>query len=180
MSWLNATFNHNKTPFPLTGAHTSVQCAPVPRGREFHHRADRLRIVPHGGFQITTNPPHARRASQPLRDVPHHHVLAGRTFNHNNTPFPLTGAHTTVPCAACHIGNFTNLTTACYSCHQKDYKAPPIRPRLRRIPAGLLAVPQHHLLGRRDVQSQQYGFPLTGAHTRCSAPRATSAESSPI
>ncbi len=44
------------------------------------------------------------------------------TFNHNNTPFPLTGAHTTVPCASCHVGGvFAGTPTDCYSCHKADY-----------------------------------------------------------
>jgi hypothetical protein len=45
------------------------------------------------------------------------------TFNHNNTPFPLTGAHTTVPCASCHVNNnYTSLPADCYSCHKTDYQ----------------------------------------------------------
>ena len=47
------------------------------------------------------------------------------TFNHNNTPFPLTGSHTVPPraCADCHTNNnYTSLPTACYGCHQTDYQ----------------------------------------------------------
>jgi hypothetical protein len=44
------------------------------------------------------------------------------TFNHNTTTFPLTGAHTTVACANCHVNNnYTTLPTACVGCHQSDY-----------------------------------------------------------
>jgi cell wall-associated NlpC family hydrolase len=47
----------------------------------------------------------------------------GTSFNHNNTTFPLTGAHTTVACASCHINNnhSGSLPTACYGCHQADF-----------------------------------------------------------
>jgi hypothetical protein len=44
------------------------------------------------------------------------------TFNHNNTPFPLTGFHVNVPCNSCHIGGvFAGTPTDCYSCHKADY-----------------------------------------------------------
>jgi predicted CXXCH cytochrome family protein len=49
-------------------------------------------------------------------------VWTDSTFNHNNTPFPLTGFHTKVPCAQCHVSNnYTTLPTDCYSCHKADY-----------------------------------------------------------
>ena len=47
------------------------------------------------------------------------------TFNHSSTGFPLTGSHTVPPrqCSDCHVNNNYNLnTTACVSCHLKDYQ----------------------------------------------------------
>lgn len=42
------------------------------------------------------------------------------TFNH--TSFPLTGAHTSVACATCHVGGvYDGLPSSCVSCHQNDY-----------------------------------------------------------
>src|SRR5260370_18333077 len=46
----------------------------------------------------------------------------GAVFNHATTAFPLTGFHTTVACASCHVNNnYTTLPTACYGCHATDY-----------------------------------------------------------
>jgi hypothetical protein len=46
------------------------------------------------------------------------------TFNHSTTAFPLTGAHTTVACALCHVGNnFTTVPTDCYSCHTTQWQS---------------------------------------------------------
>jgi hypothetical protein len=46
----------------------------------------------------------------------------GAVFNHNSTRFPLTGAHTTVLCANCHVGNkFAGTPTACYACHASEF-----------------------------------------------------------
>ena len=49
------------------------------------------------------------------------------TFNHDDTSWPLTGAHQNVDCRACHFEmseagdvisqNFSNLETDCASCH---------------------------------------------------------------
>ena len=46
------------------------------------------------------------------------------SFNHSTTKFPLTGAHTSVACASCHVNlNYTTLATDCYSCHKSDYQS---------------------------------------------------------
>jgi hypothetical protein len=42
-------------------------------------------------------------------------------FNHNATPFPLTGAHTTTPCASCHTNGYVGTTTDCGVCHLSNY-----------------------------------------------------------
>jgi len=42
----------------------------------------------------------------------------------NHTKFPLTQGHNISDCAKCHInGNYSNVSTDCKSCHQKDYNA---------------------------------------------------------
>jgi len=44
------------------------------------------------------------------------------TFDHNQTDFPLTGAHTSTSCEQCHIGGqFEGTPTDCYFCHEADY-----------------------------------------------------------
>ena len=42
-------------------------------------------------------------------------------FDHSNTNFPLTGAHTTVECLSCHANGFTGTPTACAACHTMDF-----------------------------------------------------------
>ena len=87
------------------------------------------------------------------------------SFNHNNTAFPLTGAHTTVACTQCHTNNnYTTLPTTCYGCHQADWNG--------------TTDPNHAAAGFpttcdtchtttdvdwRDIQSQQHAVP---AHRR--------------
>ncbi len=42
-------------------------------------------------------------------------------FNHNNTNFPLTGAHQQVDCNKCHVTQFKGTSTACVDCHFQNY-----------------------------------------------------------
>ncbi|MFN3875486.1 MAG: hypothetical protein ACK4L7_06205, partial [Flavobacteriales bacterium] len=43
------------------------------------------------------------------------------TFNHNNTAFPLHGAHTQASCIECHANGYAGTPTACSACHMADY-----------------------------------------------------------
>ncbi len=42
-------------------------------------------------------------------------------FDHNQSAFPLTGAHTIVECASCHTDGYQGTTTVCYNCHTNDF-----------------------------------------------------------
>ncbi|NOT38176.1 MAG: hypothetical protein HOP11_12450 [Saprospiraceae bacterium] len=48
---------------------------------------------------------------------------ADNPFNHNNTAFPLTGAHRTTDCFECHSGGFKGTSKECSSCHLNDFNA---------------------------------------------------------
>ena len=74
-------------------------------------------------YNGTTNPAHAAAGFPTTCDTCHTTTnWTGATFNHNNTPFPLTGAHMNVACTSCHINNvFAGTPTDCYSCHTTDY-----------------------------------------------------------
>ena len=125
-SWSGATFNHATTGFALTGAHTTLACQQCHVNNNYSltsanaacfscHQTD---------FNNTNNPSHVAAGFPTDCTVCHNTTSwAGATFNHNNTPFPLTGAHVTVPCNSCHINNvFAGTPTDCYSCHRVDYQ----------------------------------------------------------
>ena len=44
-------------------------------------------------------------------------------FNHDDTKFPLSGAHRTVQCISCHSNGYTGTSTACADCHTIDFIA---------------------------------------------------------
>lgn len=124
-NWTTSTFNHSTTSFPLTGFHATMQCVQCHTSAGTYNGS--LPTLCYGCHQAdwnsTTNPAHAAAGFPTTCDTCHTTTSwAGATFNHNNTPFPLTGAHTTVACNLCHINNvFAGTPTDCYSCHTADF-----------------------------------------------------------
>ena len=122
-AWRPASFNHNTTRFPLTGAHTTVACARCHVGGRYTGTPTDCNSCHQPDYAKTTNPNHAA-SSFPTTCQVCHNTSAWRpaNFNHNTTRFPLTGAHTSVACAQCHVGGrYTGTPTDCNSCHQPDY-----------------------------------------------------------
>jgi len=123
INWSGASFDHSKTPFPLTGTHISTPCAQCHLNNNYTNLATNCDACHLTSYQQTTNPNHTS-AGFPLNCALCHSTTnwTGATFNHATTAFPLTGAHVTVPCASCHVGNnYTTVPTDCYSCHKTDY-----------------------------------------------------------
>lgn len=123
-TWAGATFNHNSTGFALTGAHTTLQCSQCHINGNYKLTSGACVTCHLKDFNGATNPNHVQAGFPQTCDMCHNTTAwIPSSFNHNNTAFPLTGAHQTVPCANCHVNNnYTNLPTDCYSCHKTDYQ----------------------------------------------------------
>jgi NMD protein affecting ribosome stability and mRNA decay len=123
-SWAGATFNHSTTGFPLTGAHASVQCAQCHVNGNYNLTSTACSSCHLKDFQGTTNPNHVTAGFPQTCDLCHNTTAwQPSSFDHSKTTFPLTGAHTTVACASCHVNNnYTTVPTDCYSCHKSDYQ----------------------------------------------------------
>jgi hypothetical protein len=171
-AWIPSSFNHSTTTFPLTGAHVSVPCASCHTNNNYSgslptacygcHQAD---------FTGTTNPPHVS-GGFPTDCTQCHNTTSWTTstFNHNNTSFPLTGAHTTVACASCHTNNnySGSLPTTCIGCHQSDYNGTTNPPHASNPTAFPTNCTQCHTTTSWTTSSFNHNtttFPLTGAHT---------------
>lgn len=117
---------HNRTRFPLVGAHTAVACfrchpgaqvgnfSRAPVRCEACHQQDVARAgsPDHRALGWTQN---CERCHKPT-------TWAGAGFDHSS--FPLMGAHSAAACSACHRnGVFTGLSHACASCHMSDYQS---------------------------------------------------------
>jgi hypothetical protein len=122
-AWSPAVFDRSTTRFPLTGAHTVLQCSACHASGQYAGLPTACDTCHLTDFNTATNPNH-NTAGFPRDCTICHGTTAWTpsTFNHGTTAFPLTGAHTTVLCADCHVGGvYKGTPTDCYSCHSKEY-----------------------------------------------------------
>lgn len=112
-------FPHERTGFPLEGAHGRVECrgchrqafdAPLPRHCAGCH------VDPHAGeLGASCAGCHDERSweSRFVADA------------HRRSSFPLVGRHGALPCEACHQerrpARFSSLSSGCVTCHQADF-----------------------------------------------------------
>ena len=121
--WSPSTFNHSTRGLSAHRRAHHRALRAMPHEQQLHNAADRLLFLPQGRLHGTNNPNHVT-AGFPTTCATCHNTTSwtSATFNHNNTAFPLTGAHVTVACAQCHVNNnYTTLPTTCYGCHQADF-----------------------------------------------------------
>jgi hypothetical protein len=124
-AWSPATFDHNKTVFPLTGFHVNVACTSCHLNGNYTTAPTDCAGCHLKDYNAATNPNHAQLGF-PTTCVNCHTTTAWQpsTFDHSKTTFPLTGFHVTVACNLCHVGgNFTTVPTDCYSCHKATFIA---------------------------------------------------------
>ncbi len=168
-AWQPATFDHNLTKFPLTGAHAKLQCTDCHIGGNFSSTSTNCSNCHMKDYTAAKNPDHVA-AMFPTTCQTCHTTTAWSpsTFDHNAfTKFPLTGAHVTVPCASCHInGKFSGTPTACSSCHIAEFNK---TTNPNHVAAGFptdcsVCHTTTSWLGAIFDHSKT-GFPLTGAHT---------------
>jgi len=128
-TWLNATFNHNSTGFPLTGNHTVPprQCTDCHVNNNYNLTSTACVSCHQTDYNNATTPVNHVAAGFPTTCETCHDTVqwTDGTFNHATTGFTLTGNHTVPPrqCTDCHVNNNYALnSTACVTCHLKDYQ----------------------------------------------------------
>ncbi len=122
--WAPAAFPEHNNYYVLAGAHASIatECISCHQGN--YNNTPNTCVGCHlKDYQATTSPNHA--AEQYPTDCILCHGEAAwspSSFDHNLTPFPLTGAHTSVDCASCHATGYTGTPTECLACHTNDFQ----------------------------------------------------------
>ena len=167
--WQGAKFNHNQfTSFRLTGEHAALACAQCHVGNRFAGTPVACYGCHVNDFAGTQNPNHVAAAFP--QDCSLCHTTAtwsGVSFNHNAlTSFALTGQHTTVTCAQCHVnGKFAGTSTNCAGCHLQDY-ANTTNPNHRAGNFSTTCETCHNTTGWQNATFDHSlsSFPLTGAH----------------
>ena len=116
-------FDHNKTQFPLTGAHLKTACidchvsgyAGTPTNCAACHTAD---------YNQSANPNHVNLVIPTACDNCHSTIgWEPATFAIHNNYDPLNGAHAAIAnnCALCHNGDYNKTPNTCAGCHMPDY-----------------------------------------------------------
>ncbi len=121
--WEGATFDHNATAFPLTGAHTAVSCNSCHGDGVYQGKSTDCYSC-HQSDYSSASPTHTSGSFPPTQCATCHNTTAwdNANFDHNATAFPLTGAHTTTTCSSCHVGGvYAGTSKDCQGCHMTDY-----------------------------------------------------------
>ena len=123
--WQPATFDHNLTDFPLTGAHIETDCAGCHIAGVFADLPGTCIDCHQQDFDEVEDPSHIEQEfSLDCTECHSTDVWEPATFDHNLTDFPLIGAHNQLgtDCVSCHIGGvFAGLPAECIDCHQQDF-----------------------------------------------------------
>jgi hypothetical protein len=109
--------------FPLVGAHVPLGCASCHASGVFKGLSTACASCHLKDFNAATNPNHVSAGFPQQCELCHTaNAWKPSSFNHATTAFPLTGAHTTVACANCHVGGrYAGTPTDCYACHKADF-----------------------------------------------------------
>jgi hypothetical protein len=116
---------HNRTRFPLVGAHAGVACFRCHAGAQVGNFSGASPVCEHchgADLARATNPDHAAQGW--TTDCQHCHVPLSwqpARFAHP-LGFPLTNGHAGITCSNCHQnGTFAGLSVGCSGCHLRDY-----------------------------------------------------------
>ena len=171
-NWLGATFDHAAYGFPLTNAHSMPprQCTDCHVNNNFNLTTTACVSCHLKDFQGTSNPNHVlAHFAQTCEQC--HTTIAWQpaTFDHSTVNFPLSGGHAVPPrqCADCHVNNNYNITTtACVSCHLKDFQGT-TNPNHQQAGFAQTCEVCHNTTAWQPAQfdHSKSAFPLTGMHT---------------
>ncbi len=166
-TWTGASFDHNATQFPLTGAHQAATCQACHSDGLYVGKPTTCVSCHQTDFNGTTSPAH-QAAGFPTTCTTCHTTVTwtGAVFNHNTTQFPLTGAHQAATCQACHSdGVYHGKPTTCVSCHQTDFNGTTSPPhQAAGFPTTCTTCHTTVTWTGAVFNHNTTQFPLTGAH----------------
>lgn len=130
----NASFDHDKTRYPLRGKHRALACEKCHRGGETRARLAFGQCTDcHADFHEGDFTNHESQGKCELcHGVEGFRPARFTIAQHDSSDFPLLGAHLAVPCDACHFDDnagtrkaaysFSFATHNCRSCHKDPHE----------------------------------------------------------
>jgi len=127
--WTTRTIEHDRTGFPLVGAHMRVAC-------ERCHLTSIVKPIAADRCSSCHANPHRESVKEDCRKCHTEATFRGATFDHGvRTRFPLVGKHEGLACRKCHTAispdttplagrqiDFGGLNPVCASCHKDQHK----------------------------------------------------------
>ena len=121
--WNDATFDHNTTDFPLTGAHIATNCIDC-HSSGYIGLSTNCSSCHQSNYDQTSNPNHSSMGLSVSCDDCHSTTdWEPAAFPEHNAFYSLNGAHASIStnCYLCHSGNYISTPNTCYACHTNDY-----------------------------------------------------------
>jgi len=110
--WESVTFDHSQSAFPLEGRHAAIECDDCHTNNVFQGTPQTCAAC-HAGDDA-----HQGQFGEDCAACHTPENWEDASFDHALSAFPLTGAHTQVECAQCHVNNvFKGTPTRCEGCH---------------------------------------------------------------
>lgn len=168
----SGAFNHSSTGFPLTGAHTTVDCNSC-HTDGFSGLSSDCSSCHLTDFNQTTNPNHQNIGLATSCDQCHTTQAGWKpaSFPVHDEYYALTGAHVSIAneCATCHNGDYTTTQNTCFACHTNDYNGT-TEPdhQASQFPTECMTCHTTTAWQPSSFDHNTTGFALTGAHTTTS------------
>ncbi len=113
--WGDATFDHDRSGFRLTGAHRDARCESCHAGGKYAGTPSDC-VACHAQDDV-----HAGSFGSDCAGCHTTSKWSDAALDHNATKFPLTGRHTQTACEKCHVsGVYAGTPTRCVDCHVED------------------------------------------------------------
>ena len=164
-SWSVSSIVHDF--FPLVGGHAIQDCFSChEQGGDFTGLSQECLSCHEQDYNTVEDPNHVQN-NFPTDCTQCHSIFGWKpaTLDHNQTNFPLTGAHRAVDCSSCHSSGYTGTPTECFSCHEQDYNTAEDPNHVQsNFPTDCTQC--HSTFGWKPatLDHNQTNFPLTGAH----------------
>lgn len=175
-AWKPASgFDHALTQFPLTGKHQPVACLKChqlmtdqPMATDFDYM--KYKNVAHAQCNACHTDAHVGKLGEncvSCHNTDGWHQVNTVNFDHSRTRYPLTGKHTAIECAKCHVAGRSKQGlkfTACRDCHADTHRGEFAQRASKGNCEECHSVngfsPARFLM----VQHEQTDYPLRGSH----------------
>jgi hypothetical protein len=108
------TFEHDRTDYPLKGAHLRIACTSCHKPDKEYRDAPDTCIGCH-----KEDDPHQGRLGEKCADCHSEKGWREARFDHDKTDFPLADTHAKVACDMCHPNErYKHVPTTCIGCHR--------------------------------------------------------------